>query len=760
MTPESQNCRDSDRRPAREPGRDLALPIAEKPRHFQAGKWRSISLALVHVFMVGHLIHWAIAGSTLSPVEPSEAMETIRRGVINPGFLFFAAALLATLLLGRWVCGWGCHFIAYQDLTLWLLKKLHLRPKAFRTRIMIYIPLVIAAGWMFLVPLGHRLWRATQGAPGPEFTTHWTQTGYWDTFPILPIAILSALVCGVAIIYFLGPKGFCTYGCPYGAFFAIADKVAPGRIRVTDACQHCGKCTAACTSNVSVAEEVKLYGTVVDPGCMKCLDCVTACPTEALYFGLGKPALGAKPASPRKTPRYDLTLGEELVAIGVFLVCLVSVNGLYGQYPFLLSLGTACILMFVIMKAVHLAYRRDVRLQKIKLKIAGRIKPLGIAYLIATTAVVALVGHSAVWRYHDILGRRAFTRSPSTASNWPYDPRLRERADEASMEQVAVALHHLRACERWGFLPSTPNDLQRSWLSLFSDEPSAAADTLRRVLARRPDSPGLWLKLARIETHLGRRDAAKRAFEKAIALETVEREALTRKAGAARHPVSSNIWLEWGIFQARMLGDPKAALASFERAGTYDARSTVPILAVADLHLATGDAAAARRALLDAMKIDGNSPPVVGRLDALRMRPQDFKSAADDYSAALEADPQAVVLLHNLAYALAMSGRPVEATATCRKALAITPDAIHVRATLGGLLYDQNDLPGAIGEYEVIHRNAPTNAEAAIRLGILYVKSGRAEEGARLFTEAARHGNSAQRRAAEDLLRRLEAPSP
>ena len=44
---------------------------------------------------------------------------------------------------------------------------------------------------------------------------------------------------------------------------------------------------------------------VVDPGCMKCLDCVSVCPMNALYFGLGKPSLfaGAKPAARSRAAR-------------------------------------------------------------------------------------------------------------------------------------------------------------------------------------------------------------------------------------------------------------------------------------------------------------------------------------------------------------------------------------------------------------------------------------------------------------------------
>ena len=60
------------------------------------------------------------------------------------------------------------------------------------------------------------------------------------------------------------------------------------RIRVTDACAGCGHCTAVCTSNVRVHEEVRDYGMVVDSGCMKCLDCVSVCPNDALYYGAGR----------------------------------------------------------------------------------------------------------------------------------------------------------------------------------------------------------------------------------------------------------------------------------------------------------------------------------------------------------------------------------------------------------------------------------------------------------------------------------------
>ncbi|MCP3902044.1 MAG: hypothetical protein GY715_00285, partial [Planctomycetes bacterium] len=130
--------------------------------------------------------------------------------------------------------------------------------------------------------------------------THFMTDDFWERFPAWPIALLTFAVCGFLIVYLLGNKGFCTYGCPYGGIFGVADQVAPGRILVTDACEGCGHCTATCTSNVRVHEEVRTWGMVVDPGCMKCMDCVDVCPKDALHFGFGTPAIAR--GRPRQTP--------------------------------------------------------------------------------------------------------------------------------------------------------------------------------------------------------------------------------------------------------------------------------------------------------------------------------------------------------------------------------------------------------------------------------------------------------------------------
>ena len=196
-------------------------------------------------------------------------MYTLQNGFVNAGFIFFSLAILATLIFGRFVCGWGCHILALQDLCGWLLKKMGLHPTPFRSRLLVYVPLG-AALYMFVWPVAYRLfWNPGHEAVIPKFTNHLVTTNFWQTFPSVAVAIPFLFVCGFVTVYFLGQKGFCTYACPYGGFFGLADKFSPGKIRVTPACNQCGHCTATCTSNVLVHAEVKQYGMVVDPGCMR-----------------------------------------------------------------------------------------------------------------------------------------------------------------------------------------------------------------------------------------------------------------------------------------------------------------------------------------------------------------------------------------------------------------------------------------------------------------------------------------------------------
>ena len=241
--------------------RSIQLPVLKNSplqesgiRKSRTSRWRAAALTILTLLMIAHIIQWRIMGTTISPIEPSETMYTLQQGAINAGFIFFALAILATLIFGRFVCGWGCHILALQDFCAWMLKKVGLTPKAFRSRLLVYVPL-IGALYMFVWPTVYRIFLSPdQGPLIPKFTNHLVTRNFWETFPSVAVAIPFLFVCGFMTVYFLGSKGFCTYACPYGGFFSLADKISPGKIRVTDACNQCGlehsKCMSQCSGHI------------------------------------------------------------------------------------------------------------------------------------------------------------------------------------------------------------------------------------------------------------------------------------------------------------------------------------------------------------------------------------------------------------------------------------------------------------------------------------------------------------------------------
>lgn len=377
------------------PRLDRHRPKGPPMRPSKVGRWRALALLAVYALMAVHVWHWYSAGKTLTPVEPSEAMQTFELGRINAGFLFFAGAILLTLVFGRWFCGWACHLVALQDLAAWLLGRFGLHPRPVRSRLLVLAPWLVA-GHMFLWPFVQQ-WLGLRTLPSPKSWEWQLQThDLWQTFPGPLMTVLSVLFCGMLIVWWLGGKGFCTFGCPYGAFFAVADRFAPLRIKVTDACNHCGHCTHACTSNVRVHEEVAKHRQIVDPGCMKCLDCVSVCPTDALHVGFAAP----KPfvlSQQRIAARADFTWPEEVLVAAVAFVATEFVwrGAWFGEsVPFLLAVALGVITGVFMLLVVRLVTNRDVTFQQTPLKRGGTFTRAGSWGGILLVGWLALTAHT------------------------------------------------------------------------------------------------------------------------------------------------------------------------------------------------------------------------------------------------------------------------------------------------------------------------------------------------------------------------------
>ncbi len=392
-------------------------------------RWRVIVLILVHVLFALHLAHWLDGGKTISPIEPSEAMEFSKRSAINAGFIFFALMTLSTLLLGRFFCGWACHLVALQDLCAAGMKRIGITPRPLRSRWLALVP--FAAGfYLFIWPFFQRVQLGVTDIP---VTLELETSQFWATFPGLIISILTLLAAGFGAVYFLGSKGFCTYACPYGAFFNVADRFAPLRIRVNDQCEGCGHCTVACTSNVAVAVEVRKYGMVVDPGCMKCMDCVSTCPKDALSLSFGKPAIAVRGKKSRKA-RFGF--GYELLLALAFVAAFFAFRGLYGRVPFLMTLAVAGCLAFLFLRTVEMFTKSKVSIPPFGLKDQGKTTASGKVFLALMVGVLGFWAHSGWIRFNDWQSKQAYEPLIPVRDTWftrervEVTPELRATAEE------------------------------------------------------------------------------------------------------------------------------------------------------------------------------------------------------------------------------------------------------------------------------------------------------------------------------------------
>src|SRR5690606_33180892 len=238
---------------------------------------------------------------------------------------------------------------------------------------------------------------------------------------------------------------------------------------------------------------------------------------------------------------------------------------------------------FVFMKTLALFHQRDVLLQKTRLKSAGRLQRAGWVFGAASLLLFAGFAHSAVWRYHDIradhprfaisdmlLNRGYATYAPPEYIGWQYDSTYRMEIPPDARRNIDTAIHHYEAGDAWGLLPSPDNRVRLAWLYAATNQRERAAQAMRDIRGMVGDIPRYQLTLAKAETAAGHTAAARAAFESAIAQEKSARDALVRKTDITHHPLASEIWLEWGLFQAFRLNDEAGARAAWQAAARFD----------------------------------------------------------------------------------------------------------------------------------------------------------------------------------------------
>jgi polyferredoxin/tetratricopeptide (TPR) repeat protein len=777
----------------------VALKVCKEPsgnrkpvRASKMGVRRAVVLGLVHVLIVAHLVQWLISGRTLSPIEPSESMETLETGVINAGFVFFSLAILSTIVFGRFVCGWGCHIIALQDLCRWMMLKIGVRPKPFRSRLLMLVPLGLAL-YMFVWPNFKRfvVFPAFEAldvaapvflkpiAPLGGFETEFVVEDFWATFAAWPVAIPFLLVVGFASVYFLGAKGFCTYGCPYGGFFAPAEQLSPVRIRVTDACEGCGHCTASCSSNVRVHEEVRDFGMVVDPGCMKCLDCVSVCPNDALYVGLGRPAALAKPRDAAAAERWtmvrdrrrrmgDATWGEEVIVIVSFIVLFWSFRGMLGLVPMLMAVGIAGVGAFGVLMVLKLVREPHVRLHAVQLKNKGRVTLSGWAFGLVVAAFVGagLWSGAVRWNRWQAEMLHAQVHVPTAllvAEDFQASGRDESRAH--------AALGAMARADGWsaggfGWALTADELVRRAFLELVVGDRAAAEATLRRVIDEgNPTSALVFEIVSTLQARQASESEIAALLGEALTnhehLHEVRREIALRAMASEGRPTAMAVlerapdavkeegwyWVERARFHM-MLGEADPAIAALREASDREGADATRgfLMEVAELRAALGVATAEE---LDALGAKGlHDPSLLVRRAMLEYQLNRGDVGRRLLSEAMEHKHVPAGVLTSGAQILSQLGELDAADAALRQAAQLVQRDAHQSMQMAGVILSYGQATGRtemmdeglalVNRAVDLAKDSPSlHAQRAIALANL----GRFEEATEAMVQAARLGD-------------------
>ena len=192
------------------------------------------------------------------------------------------ATVPATVLVGRFFCGFFCSFGAVQDL-LWLgshrLRALFPGKRNLKKADRIFRFAKYAVLFYFIIFIWSGVTAVKTAGPWQVFGQY-VSFGHWPGLkPLLSVGGVLLLLIFIGSLFV--QRFFCRYFCPMGAIYSLISRASFLKIdKPREECGKCHLCTSKCTMGMDLTKKDRIAG----GECISCQKCVSWCPKGNAHF--------------------------------------------------------------------------------------------------------------------------------------------------------------------------------------------------------------------------------------------------------------------------------------------------------------------------------------------------------------------------------------------------------------------------------------------------------------------------------------------
>ena len=192
------------------------------------------------------------------------------------------ATVPATVLVGRFFCGFFCSFGAVQDL-LWLgshrLRALFPGKRNLKKADRIFRFAKYAVLFYFIIFIWSGVTAVKTAGPWQVFGQY-VSFGHWPGLkPLLSVGGVLLLLIFIGSLFV--QRFFCRYFCPMGAIYSLISQTSFLKIdKPRDECGKCHLCTSKCPMGMDLTKKDRIAG----GECISCQKCVSWCPKGNARF--------------------------------------------------------------------------------------------------------------------------------------------------------------------------------------------------------------------------------------------------------------------------------------------------------------------------------------------------------------------------------------------------------------------------------------------------------------------------------------------